>query len=60
MPYKSIEFVKKLQDAFYAINIEAAKIETGGMRSITTKKLSEDEKKDRSYDFLDGFEIIDN
>lgn len=40
MPYKSLEFLKKLQDVFYAINMEAAMIEAGGLRAITTKKLS--------------------
>lgn len=35
--------------------MEAAKVETGGLRAITTKKLTEEEKKDRNFDFLGGF-----
>ncbi|KAL4490305.1 hypothetical protein ABPG72_004344 [Tetrahymena utriculariae] len=60
MPYKSPELVQRIQDAFYEINMEAAKVETGGLRAITTKKLSEQERKDRTFDFLGGFEIIDS
>lgn len=59
MPYKSQDFVKKLQDTFYDINLAASKIEAGGLRAIATKKLTEEEKKDRTLDFLGGFEIID-
>lgn len=44
MPYKSPEFVKKLQDSFYEINIAAGKIEAGGLRAISTKKLTEEER----------------
>jgi len=39
--------------------MEAAKIETGGIRALTTKKLSESERADRTFDFLGGFEVID-
>ena len=43
--------------------MDAAKIDPefrDNLKSITTKALSEEEKKDRSLDFLGGFEIIDN
>lgn len=39
--------------------MEAAKIEAGGLRALTTKKLTQEEREDRNFDFLGGFEIID-
>lgn len=36
------------------------KITEGGIRSLSTKKLTEEEKADKKFDFLGGLEIIDN
>ena len=40
--------------------MECFKIEEGGLRGLRTKALSDDEKRSRELDFLDGFEVIDN
>ena len=40
--------------------MNAAKIEEGGLRALTTMVLKDDEKKSLTYDYLDGFEIIDD
>ena len=40
--------------------MEAAKAEQGGRRAISTKKLTPEERKNRTFDFLGGFEIIDD
>ena len=48
-----------VQEAFYTINLAAFAITEGGVRSLTTKVLTEEEKKSRTLDYLTGFEIID-
>jgi len=40
--------------------LKAAKIDEGGIRGLTTKALNEEEKKDKTFDFIGGFEIIDD
>ncbi|KRX01048.1 hypothetical protein PPERSA_00796 [Pseudocohnilembus persalinus] len=63
VPYKSEGFVEKLQEAFYQINIEQAKITQKGqiaIRVLTNKALTEQEKNDSQFDFISGFEIIDD
>ncbi len=60
MPYKSPEFVEKLQEAFAEINLKAAQIDVGGMRALSSKLLTEEEKNNREFDFLSGVEILDD
>lgn len=59
MPYKSREFVEALQKVFYKVNMACFRFSEGGMHAITTKALSESEKKG-TLDYLSGFEILDN
>lgn len=60
MPYKSKELVEKIQKAYYDINLDVCKIQEGGIRALSTKQLTEQEKADKTFDFLGGLEIIDN
>ena len=59
VPYKSPEFVEKLQNAFAEINLKVANIDVGGIRALSTKLLTEEEKNSREFDFLSGVEIMD-
>lgn len=60
MPYKSKEMVVNLQETINQINLEGLKIKEGGVRALATYALSEEEKTNRNYDYISGFEIIDN
>lgn len=40
--------------------MEAAKMKDLGLKALTTKALTEEERNDRTLDFIGGFEIIDN
>lgn len=39
--------------------MKAAQIQEGGIRAITTKALNQEEKKNREFDYIGGFQIID-
>jgi len=58
MPYKSPEAVKLIEETFESINLEGLGLETA--RYLNTKELSEEDKENRSLDFLGGFEIMDS
>jgi len=59
-PYKLSEMTKRLQAAFYEINLKAAQIKMGEITMLRNRKLTEAERKDSALDFLSGFEIIDS
>ena len=40
--------------------MDAAQIEYGGLRAINSKRLTEEELKSTTMDYLCGFEIIDS
>ena len=60
MPYKSTEFIVKLQNEINSINLEALNIQDGNLRSLTTHSFSEIERNNKDLNFIGGFEIIDN
>ena len=60
VPYKSKEFVVTLQEMINQINLEGLNIKEGGLRSLATYALSEDEKTNKKCDYVSGFEIIDD
>lgn len=57
IPYKSPEIVKHIEAVFERINLVGLNLENS--RYLNTKELSEEEKADRTLDFLGGFEIMD-
>ena len=59
-PYKSKELVVNLQEIINQINLEGLNIKEGGVQALATHALSEEEKTNRNYDYISGFEIIDN
>ena len=58
VPYKSPETVKHIEAIFERINLAGLNLENS--RYLNTKELSEDERADRTLDFLGGFEIMDS
>jgi len=58
VPYKSPETVKHIEATFEKINLAGLKLENS--RYLNTKELSEEERADRTIDFLGGFEIMDS
>ena len=49
--------MKAIQESFEKINLDCLKLDNA--RYLNTKELSEEEKKDRKFDFIGGFELID-
>ena len=58
VPYKSPDTVKHIEATFEKINLAGLSLENS--RYLNTKELSEAEQKDRTLDFLSGFEIMDS
>lgn len=58
LPYKSPDMVKHIEASFERINLAGLNLENS--RYLNTKELSESEQKDRTLDFLSGFEIMDS
>lgn len=59
-PYKSAELTPKLLSIVQKINMKAFGLEDGNPLFITTKALSEEEKKNKDLDIITGLEFIDN
>lgn len=57
-PYKAPETVKAIEASFEKINLAGLQLENS--RYLNTKELSEEERKDRTLDFLGAFEIMDS
>ena len=58
VPYKSPETVKRIEAVYERINLTGLNLENS--RYLNTKELTEDERNDRTLDFLGGFEIMDS
>ena len=58
LPYKAPESVKAIEASFERINLAGLKLENS--RYLNTKELTEEERNDRTLDFLGGFEIMDS
>ena len=58
LPYRAPEAVKLIESSFENINLEGLGLESA--RYLNTKELTEEERQDRSLDFLCGFEIMDS
>lgn len=58
VPYKSPEIVKHIEAIFERINLAGLNLENS--RYLNTKELSKEERRNRSLDFLGGFEIMDS
>lgn len=57
--YKNREFLKLLQKTLVDINLEGLKIKNGSERDVRTKKLTEEEKSNKSLDYIGGVEFMD-
>lgn len=58
-PYKSHAMVQKLQQAVAKINLEGLGSKDGNTLLLTTKSLTEEEKKNPDLDIITGFAFID-
>ena len=58
VPYRSSTIVKHVEEIFEKINLAGLNLENS--RYLATKELTEEEKADRTLDFLGGFEIMDS
>ena len=58
VPYKSPEIVKHVEATFERINLAGLNLENS--RYLNTKELSDEERADRTLDYLGGFEIMDS
>lgn len=58
IPYKAPDTVKRIKSSFERINMELLKLENATY--LNTKELSQQEREDRTFDYLGGFEIIDS
>lgn len=58
LPYRASEAIKMIEASFESINLEGLDLENA--RYLNTKELSDEEKADRSLNFLGGFEIMDS
>ena len=58
VPYKSPDTVKHIEASYERINLACLNLENA--RYLNTKELSEEERADRSLDFLGGFELMDS
>ena len=58
VPYKAPEAVKAIQSSFERINLQGLNLSNA--RYLNTKELSEEERKDRTLEYLGGFELMDS
>jgi hypothetical protein len=58
IPYKASEMVNRIESTFEAVNLK--NLELPNAAYLTTKELSEDERKNRKLDFLGGFFLMDS
>lgn len=57
VPYKSSDKVKAIENAFENINLSG--LDLPNARYLNIKELTDEDKANRSLDFLGGFELID-
>jgi hypothetical protein len=53
IPYKAPDMVKKILTSFEQINLQILKLENATY--LNTKELTEEERQDRTFDFLGGY-----
>jgi len=58
IPYKSPEIVKQIEDSFEKVNLKGLNLPN--VRYLSTKDLTEEERKDRRLDFIGGFCLMDS
>lgn len=58
IPYKAPATVKTLHDTFENVNLELLNLDS--VIYLNTKELTEEERNDRTLDYLGGFELIDS
>ena len=58
IPYKSPEFVKKIEDSFERVNLKG--LDLPNARYLGTKEFNEEERNNRKLDFIGGFAMIDS
>ena len=58
VPYKSPDTVKAIEAHYERINLAGLNLENA--RYLNTKELTEEEREDRTLEFLGGFEIMDS
>lgn len=58
VPYKAPESVKLIEAMYERINLTGLNLENS--RYLNTKEFTEEERADRTLDFLGGFEIMDS
>jgi hypothetical protein len=57
LPYRATDSVKLIQSSFEKINLKCLNLENS--RYLNTKELSDAERKNRVFDYLGGFELMD-
>ncbi len=57
LPYRSSAKVKHIESCFESINLKCLGL--SNIRYLNIKELTEEEKSNRSLDFLGGFELMD-
>lgn len=58
IPYKAADSVQKIERTFEAVNLKG--LDLPNARYLSTKEFTEEERKNRSIDFIGGFCLIDN
>lgn len=58
IPYKSKDTIQKIESTIEQVNLECLNLESA--KYLNTKELSEEERKDRTLDFIGGFELMDS
>ena len=58
IPYKSPDLVKRIEQTFEKVNLLGLNLENA--RYLNTKDFSEEERKDRTLDFIGGFCLMDS
>jgi hypothetical protein len=53
IPYKSPEIVNRIMRSFENLNMDILKLENATY--LNTKELTEEERSDRTFDYLSGF-----
>jgi hypothetical protein len=58
IPYKASEMVHRIESTFQTVNLK--NLELPNAAYLTTKELTEEERKNRKLDFLGGFCLMDS
>ena len=58
IPYKSPDMVQLIEETFEKVNLKGLNLENA--RYMSTKEFTEEERKNRSLDFIGGFCLMDS